>query len=594
MLVPMIMPASCSHPPVEESSCSSSAYSGTKKPGRPRKRPLESSVVPYEFPPGFPETGMPCPKQPRQQQWPQQQQQLHHVVAFEPPPQSCCGGAAELRAAAAHTITAASAVGVWAATAKNAAESLAMAIRHTTTLPGEEDVKHAAAACERLAKVLSAASEAGLELSAQADKAMHRAIRLELADHGTGSASLATQLRSLATALDSSNSAHFQPQKPNTQNRGRGKAAPTKDAAESQAGSSRQREVQQPKLPTQSRRSALTLPVPVAFEAPGLDEQPCKKVRKQWRFLPRAACKPKANVGKSVSKKMNGPGCVKAERLASEILERGDRIRDKDVVDILEMWRFRKNHKRRNVLPEGHPFVYSEMLGLTKIRTYNRFVVAANTRKFPLVTKLLCKFLDDNPPTGMEFGTRFPFTTVCINKDYAAKRHRDNNNVGMTVLRGLGNYRGGRVKHWPQDPGRHQFPDVDDLAEEEALILDTRHRSVCIDSTKAHEVMEFSGKRFSLVYFTITRFEKTPEDVRDFLRDMCDLSIPDPEIAQDLWQVARESAPGAAGVVPSPASDAVIAVEEDVEEEEDAEDEQEEEPERPRSKIWASKSIVVD
>jgi len=505
---------------------------------------------------------------------------LQHIIAFEPPPQSCSGGAGELRAAAAHTITAASALGVWAAAAKNAAESLAAVIRHSTSLPGEEDVKHAAASCERLAKVFSAASEAGLELSAQADKAMNRAIKLDLANHGTGSASLATQLRSLATALDSSSA--VQPHKPSTQNRGRGKAAPTKSAATSQAASSSQQHKVSQKQPLIQSQKA---PLPVQDAVTDADEQP----RKRWksRFIPASFFKSKPKATVKTTPKNSRAGCAKAERLASEILERGGRVCDKDVVSILELWKFRRNTKRSNVLPVGKQFVYSEMLGLTKIRMYNSFVVAANTRKFPLVTKLLCKFLDDNPPKGLEVGTRFPFTTVCINKDYAAKRHRDNNNIGMTVFRGLGDYTGGQVKHWPWDPGRQQLPDVNDLALEEARVLDTKRRTVCVDSTKAHEVMPFSGKRYSLVYFTITRCDKTPTDVKKFLCDKCDLSIPDPEQAEDLWQRAKDSAPaGALPPTPEIESESVIVVE-DCSEDQIQSD-------RPRSKLWASKSINIE
>jgi len=555
-----------------ESSSSSSFSLGQKVPrGRPRKRPFDAVNPQWE---DRKAAGVP----------PLKQQQLQQLVVFEPPPPSCSGDAAELRAAAAHTITAASALGVWAVTAKNAAESLAAAIRYSPSLPGEEDVKHAAAACERLAKVLGAASEAGVELSQQADKAMHRAIKLDLADPRTGSASLADQLRSLAGALDSA-SAPIHPQKPNTQNRGRGRAVGTKK--------SQQHEVSQPRF----LMAPQTLPLPMHGDGQRLR-------RHRWRFLPAAACKPKAVVG----------GCARAERLASEILERGDRIRDKDVVSILELWNFRKNTKRKNVLPEGKHFVSSEMLGLTKIRIYNRFVVAANTRKFPLVTKLLCRFLDDNPPKGLEIGTRFPFTTVCINKDYAATRHRDKNNVGMTVLRGLGNYRGGQVKHWPQDPGRRKLPDVAQLAADEAVVIDTKHHSVCMDSTQAHEVMPFSGKRYSLVYFTITRFENTPEDVREFLRDRCDLSIiPNLEEAEFIWQRARESAPGGPPL-PTPLPTPVKVAESEEEDvfkedpqdqpEDQPEDEPEDQPEEDQpedqfqrplgKKLWASKSIVID
>merc|ERR1719343_266153 len=124
-----------------------------------------------------------------------------------------------------------------------------------------------------------------------------------------------------------------------------------------------------------------------------------------------------------------------------------------------------------------------------------------------MVTKLLCQYVYDNPPPGLQKGDRFPFTTICINKDYAAKRHRDNNNCGLSIVRALGNFKGGRLKYWPDDPGSKGI-DVSELAESDAVTLDVRGRSVALDSTKAHEVEAFEGRRYSLVYFTIPWIEQ--------------------------------------------------------------------------------------
>mmetsp|Transcript_30738 Transcript_30738/g.60422 ORF Transcript_30738/g.60422 Transcript_30738/m.60422 type:complete len:571 (+) Transcript_30738:51-1763(+) len=234
--------------------------------------------------------------------------------------------------------------------------------------------------------------------------------------------------------------------------------------------------------------------------------------------------------------------CRLAEQRAEQILAQGTRIRDKDVENVLETWVFRRNKKRVNVMPDGKSFVNSEMLGLTRIRAYQKFVVASQTRKFPLVTKLLCQFLDDNPPKGLERGTRFPFSTICINKDYAAKRHRDNNNMGVSVVRGLGTYTGGHLRYWPQDPGPKTMPDVLGLELNDAVLLDTKRRSICLDSTKAHEVLPFEGKRYSLVYFTIPGYERSDKPVREFLAERCGLNCVDRKASEPVWERATASA----------------------------------------------------
>jgi len=228
-------------------------------------------------------------------------------------------------------------------------------------------------------------------------------------------------------------------------------------------------------------------------------------------------------------------GCRLAEQRAEHILAQGTRIRDKDVEHVLEVWVFRRNKKRINVMPDGKQFVNSEMLGLTRIRAYQKFVVASQTRKFPLVTKLLCKFLDDNPPKGLERGTRFPFSTICINKDYAAKRHRDNNNMGVSVVRGLGTFTGGHLRYWPQDPGPKTMPDVEGLELSDSVVLDTKRRSLCVDSTKAHEVLPFEGKRYSLVYFTIPGYERSDKAVKEFLAERCGLKCIDRKASEPVW-----------------------------------------------------------
>uniref|UniRef100_A0A7S0FE79 Uncharacterized protein n=1 Tax=Pyrodinium bahamense TaxID=73915 RepID=A0A7S0FE79_9DINO len=230
----------------------------------------------------------------------------------------------------------------------------------------------------------------------------------------------------------------------------------------------------------------------------------------------------------------------RSERSLAHAAQTGRRIRDTDVTFVLDAWKFRRNDRRKNVIPDGKGFVSSEMLGLVCVRAFHRLVIAQQSRKFPLVTKLLCQYLHDNPPPGLPRGSQFPFTTICINKDYAARRHRDNNNLGLSVVRALGNFKGGRLRYWPDDPGAREAPDVETLKESEAVVLDVRGRSVALDSTKAHEVEAFEGRRYSIVYFTVPRHERCAEEVRSLLSERCGLELKDDQSAEDIWRFVRQ------------------------------------------------------
>jgi len=230
----------------------------------------------------------------------------------------------------------------------------------------------------------------------------------------------------------------------------------------------------------------------------------------------------------------------RAERSLAQAERTGRKVRDTDVTFVLDAWKFRKNDKRKNVIPDGNTFVSSEMLGLVNVRVYRRLVVAQQSMKFPMVTKLLCQYLYDNPPAGLKKGVQFPFTTVCINKDYAAKRHRDNNNTGLSVVRALGNFKGGRLRYWPEDPGPREAPDVNKLDATDAMVLDVRGRSIALDSTKAHEVEPFEGRRYSLVYFTIPWVNQTDGKTRDCLMQRCGLEIKQWESSEDVWRSVKQ------------------------------------------------------
>jgi len=204
------------------------------------------------------------------------------------------------------------------------------------------------------------------------------------------------------------------------------------------------------------------------------------------------------------------------------------------IVQVLSVWPFMRNTKRANVMPKGTNFVQSEMLGVVRIRMYAKHVIFAKTRAYPAVTKLLCQFICDNPPNALPPGTKFPFTTICINKDYSARRHRDSNNSGVTAVVAMGNYTGGRLRYWPKDPGPRAVPDVTKLDERDMEVADVREKPKLVDSTKAHEVEPFEGQRFSIVYFTTSGRHNVEQSVRRTAKTTYRIQFPEKGAVEKL------------------------------------------------------------
>lgn len=91
----------------------------------------------------------------------------------------------------------------------------------------------------------------------------------------------------------------------------------------------------------------------------------------------------------------------------------------------------------------------------------------------------------------LEFGKKyvpFNFTSITVNQNYKASPHRDKNNKGNSFLVAWGDYTGGDLKiHEGDLMGSHNI----------------QYKPIIADFSKIlHEVLDFQGERFSLVYYT--------------------------------------------------------------------------------------------
>ena len=105
-----------------------------------------------------------------------------------------------------------------------------------------------------------------------------------------------------------------------------------------------------------------------------------------------------------------------ANSKAEELLDSGCAITEEKILRVLRMWQFTENVSRANVMPRGVDFVFSETLGL--VSTRNGQVTASRlTKRYPAVFRILAHWLRQAWPLS----DSFPFTSISVNKNYAAR-----------------------------------------------------------------------------------------------------------------------------------------------------------------------------
>jgi len=194
-----------------------------------------------------------------------------------------------------------------------------------------------------------------------------------------------------------------------------------------------------------------------------------------------------------------------ADEMAKRKLE-SKKVTQQDVLDVLQIWGFPDNSTRLNVLPEGVTTIHSDTLGVLKMRngTYRIF---DPTTRYEHVTKLICRWFNTNNKLPADFS----YTGININHNYAGRRHRDNGNEGPSAIKAIGKFTGGKLNYFPKDrkvPGRC---DVTELNPKDSVALDLSKDFVLFNGNNAHGVQPFKGERFSLVFFTTSKFFKVQE-----------------------------------------------------------------------------------
>jgi len=214
-----------------------------------------------------------------------------------------------------------------------------------------------------------------------------------------------------------------------------------------------------------------------------------------------------------------------AQREAKKALESARRANRKvgedDVLGVLHAWAFAKNPFRQNVMPEGQEWVWSDTLGLIRDRVGDIHLTPP-TRNYPEVAQLFNQYLLDRLPPGMDC---FKWTSLNVNCNYAAKKHRDGNNFGPSFIKAFGDFTGGRLKYWPEDD--RQVDKLERLKDSQAVDIDLKKNLALFSGNCAHAVEAFQGERYSIVYFTVGCYALAPPECKGALEDL-GMRVPSP------------------------------------------------------------------
>ena len=145
--------------------------------------------------------------------------------------------------------------------------------------------------------------------------------------------------------------------------------------------------------------------------------------------------------------------------------------------------------------------MFSETLGL--VRSLSGKLIMTNiTRQYDRVFMLLCKWLADNMPPGLKHP--FPFTSINVNYDYGARIHRDGHNLRASLTKSFGCFAGGELLYWGEDDG---LTPLGGMRREDACAIDSHSGLLLFDGRRAHAVAQYEGERYSLVYFTVPKYD---------------------------------------------------------------------------------------
>lgn len=119
-------------------------------------------------------------------------------------------------------------------------------------------------------------------------------------------------------------------------------------------------------------------------------------------------------------------------------------------------------------------------IGNTRVKGWAEF---RHNKKKPALLKALIEFGNTIAPSGWKY------TTITLNHGVLARKHKDGNNVGRSIIVGIGEYTGGKLRVWAEDESGYQDCDLKDKP------------TMFNGALRFHETQPFEGERYTIIYY---------------------------------------------------------------------------------------------
>jgi len=143
----------------------------------------------------------------------------------------------------------------------------------------------------------------------------------------------------------------------------------------------------------------------------------------------------------------------------------------------------------------------------------------------------------------------FSFTSINVNKNYAGRRHRDGSNVGPSIIQAFGKFTGGKLQYFPNDDKKLE---LEDLPLSDKVSLDVSKHMVLFHGKRAHQVEQFKGERYSVVWFTCPRNDRVSTQAKSSMLK-CGFELPSSKDTTGVLSLLKDPAGYAKGAKSSAA-----------------------------------------
>ena len=156
--------------------------------------------------------------------------------------------------------------------------------------------------------------------------------------------------------------------------------------------------------------------------------------------------------------------------------------------------------------PGVNPDAGAACVGLSAVKADSSYALKPFLNSFTMTNRQAVKRINEALQRDKNFPADFTYTSVQINgPDCQSRDHEDRNNLGLSLIVGLGRYEGG---------------DLEILLDSNWSKLNIKGKYLLFDGSVTHRTADFQGERYSLVLFTHKCVQRAQEAQLQTLRHL--------------------------------------------------------------------------